>query len=152
MWSAAVITGWDERQPDDARRARSASHQEVERRVLLGMGGGIDVAHCDWPPDRGAEAPAGHFSQPVPGVVDNLGFFARRRAAVRTDADALAAGSLGELPQYRGGAREAAFLAPSLADRPDEIGLDRGRGFIDVVPIEAESCLEAQRIAGAQAD
>src|SRR5205807_9899441 len=113
---------------------------------------GSDVAHCDRPVDRGAEAAAGYFPQCAPCVVHNLRVLARRRAPVRTDADALAARPLDELSQDRGRAGEAALGAAPLADCPSEIGLDRGRGFVDVMPIEAEPGLEAQRITGAEAD
>src|ERR1700730_10837391 len=108
--SAAVIAGRNERQPNDPRWPRGVTHQKLQGCALHRMGR-IDVAHCDWAADRGAEAAAGHFPQPVPGFVDNLGVFARRRAPARTDADAPAARSFGELTQYRGGAGEAAFGA-----------------------------------------
>src|SRR2546421_6821376 len=134
--SAAVIAGRKERQTGDVCRPRGASHQKLQGRALHGMGG-IDVAHCDRPPNRGAKAAAGHFPQSLPGVIGNLGVFARRCTPVRTDAHALAARSFGELTQYRGGAGEAAFGASSLPDCPGEIGLDRGGGFVDVMPVKA---------------
>src|SRR5580704_4512192 len=142
--SAAVIAGRNEWQPDDSRRPRGAAHQELQGLALHGVLGS-DVAHCDRPADRGAEAAAGYFPQCAPCVIDNLGVLARRRAPVQTDADALAARPLDELAQYRGGTGEAAFGAAPLPDRPSEIGFDRGRGFVDVMPIKAESRLEPQR-------
>ena len=88
-----------------------------------------------------------------PCSIDDDRAFARRRAAFGLDADALARSAL---RQSRGamrvGADEAAFAAPPLADRPDEVGLDRARRLVDVMAIEAEARLEPQRIAGAEPD
>src|SRR5207249_1725336 len=69
--SAAVIMGRNEWQPDDSRRPRGAAHQELQGLALHSMLGS-DVAHCDRPADRGAEAAAGYFPQCAPCVVHNL--------------------------------------------------------------------------------
>ena len=87
-----------------------------------------------------------------PSGVAMIGALAGRRAALGLDADAHAGGAVRDLALDAVGARKAAFLAAALLDRPDQAGLDgRGRG-VDVVAVEAEARLEAQRIAGAEAD
>ena len=49
-------------------------------------------------------------------------------------------------------AREAALAAAALLHRPHEVGLDRARRLVDVVAVEAEAGLEAQRVARAEPD
>ena len=78
--------------------------------------------------------------------------FARRGAAVGADADPLARRPFDELAQNDRVAGEAALDLSTPADGPGEIGLDRGCGFVDVVPVQAEPSFETQRIAGAKAD
>ncbi len=114
--------------------------------------GGVDIAHRDRRPERGAEAAAGDLADRVAGVIDDRRRLARRSAAVGADADAPARRTFGELAQDDAGAGKAAFRAPALADGPGELGLDRGRGLVDVVAVEAQPGFEAQRIARAEAD
>ena len=61
-------------------------------------------------------------------------------------------GPFGELVLDALGAGEAALDAAPLLDRPGEAGLDRARGLVDVVAVEAEAGLEPQRVARAEAD
>ena len=49
-------------------------------------------------------------------------------------------------------AREAALDAAPLLHGPHEVGLDRARGLVDVVAVEAEARFQAQRVARAQPD
>src|SRR5204862_2740340 len=74
------------------------------------------------------------------------------RLALGQEADALARRALGDLLLDDGSAREAALRAAFLADAPQQARFDRGRGRVDVMAIEAEASLEAQRIARAQSD
>ena len=71
---------------------------------------------------------------------------------VGADADPPSRGALRQLARMHGGAGKAALGAPPLADRPGEIGLDRGRGLVDVMAVEAQPRFEPQRIARAEAD
>src|SRR5271170_3268787 len=82
----------------------------------------------------------------------DLGVLSRRCPAFRQDADAAAFGTIGQLLQDDGSAGEAALAAPALADRPFEPGLDRRRGQVDVMAVEAKPGLEPQRIPGAEPD
>src|SRR5262249_60943925 len=90
-------------------------------------------------PDQGAVAVA------APGPR------ARGRAAVRLEPDAAARRPVGELILDARGAGKAAFLAPPPRDRPGKPGLDRRRGLVDVVAVEAQARFQSQRIAGAEA-
>ena len=82
----------------------------------------------------------------------DLGALARRRASVGPDADALPLGAIGQLVLNALGAGEAALAAPPLLDRPGEARLDGAGGLVDVVAVEAEARLQAQRVARAEAD
>ena len=73
------------------------------------------------------------------------------RLALGPEPDQLARRPLLELAQDDLGTGEAALLAPPLADRPGEPGLDRGGGGVDVVAVERQAGLQAQRVARTQA-
>ena len=68
------------------------------------------------------------------------------------EANALARRALGDLPLDDRSAKEAALRAAFLADAPEQPRLDRRRAGVDVVTVEAEARLEAQRIARPQSD
>ena len=87
-----------------------------------------------------------------PREIADRGAVAGRRLAVEDDADAQPRRAVGELAGDAIGAGKAALGAPALGDGEAEIGLDRRRGLVDVVAVEAEAGLEPQRIAGAEAD
>src|SRR6266851_7841702 len=106
----------------------------------------IDMAHRDRTADRGTEAAAGHPPNRLGGVADDRRVLARRRTPVRPDADAPARSTLGQLAQNDRGSGKAAVGPPPPADRPGQPGLDRGRRLVDIVAVEAEPGLEAQRI------
>src|ERR1700754_2212589 len=114
------------------------------------MGGGT-IAHSARRVTRWAEAAAGNTADCLAADLD-FGAFARRGAAFGLDADPAAGWALGDLLLDDGVADEAALGAAALGDRPDEIGLDRCRALIDIVPVQAQPGLEPQRIAGTQAD
>src|SRR5712671_3296509 len=118
--------------------------------ITFGAVRGIYVAHCDRRPDRRPEAAAGDLADRSAGGIDDLRALARRGTAVGADADPLALRSVGELAQHRHGTGEPAFGVPPFANRPGEPRLDRRRGFIDVMAVETQTGLEAQRVAGAE--
>src|SRR6516165_5288072 len=149
--STGVIAVRHKRQAYDPRRAGGAAHKQGERGAFRGMAA-IDITHRDGAADRRAEAAARHSPNRHPGGVDDRGILACRRASVRPDADADARRPFSELAQYDFGAGKPALGTPPLADGPGEGDLDRARRLVDVVPIEAEPGLEAQRVAGALPD
>src|SRR5712691_3979557 len=100
-------------------RPRDIADDQSERGALRGQAG-FDIAHRDRAADRRTKAAAGYPADCVADGVDDRGAFTRRGAAVRADADAAAARSLGELAEHRRGAGKAAFGAAPLADRPGE--------------------------------
>src|SRR5919106_1985197 len=113
--------------------------------------GTLDIAHGDGAPERGGEATRGDLADSLPGDGD-LGALARDRLALGQQTDTLARRTLGDLLLDDGGAGEAALQAAFLADAPQQARFDRrGRG-VDVVAVEAETGLEAQRIARAEPD
>src|SRR5204863_7927863 len=112
----------------------------------------IDIAHRDWRTDRRTEPAARHRAYAGPRSIDDRGALARRRPPVRTDANPLACGPLGQLPQDHRGAGKAALGAPPFADCPGEPGLDRRRRLVDVVTAKTQPGFEAQRVARAEPD
>ena len=113
--------------------------------------GALDVAHGDGAAERGREAARRDLADDLAADRD-LRALARDRLALGQEADALARRALGDLLLDDRGAGEAALHAALLADAPQQARLDRrGRG-VDVVAVEAEAGLEAQRIARAQPD
>src|SRR5438270_929681 len=79
------------------------------------------------------------------------GALAGGRAALGLQPDPHARRALFQLALDAGRAREAALLAAPLLDRPGQARLDRRRGRIDVVAVEAEARLEPERVACAAA-
>src|SRR6202035_3364109 len=109
--SAAVVTMRDKGQGRDACRTRHAAHEEFEGRAFGGMGA-IDITHCDRATDRRAEAAAGYPANLVACLADDRGLFARRRAPIRPDSDALPGRFSCEFAQHNDGAGKAPFGAP----------------------------------------
>src|SRR5947207_3335770 len=129
------------------RRPGDLANDE-RKRAALGTVRGIDIAHRDRRVDRWAETATGHTAGGIAGGIDNRGPLARRSAPVGTDADPFPCRPFGELAQDDRCARETALGSAPFADRPREPGLDRRRGFIDIVTVETQSGFEAQRVAG----
>src|SRR6266851_2612663 len=119
--SAAVVTVWDKGHGSDVRRTRHAAHEESEGRAFGGMSA-IDITHRDRATDRGAEAAAGYLADLVARGVDDRGLFARRRAPIRPDSDALAGRFSCEFAQDNGDAGKAPFGDPPFSDRPGQVG------------------------------
>ena len=88
--------------------------------------------------------------------VDDDGAFAHRHPLQADQADPLGGRAGGELAVDHRGAGVAAVAraagAPHLLDRPGEAGFDRRGGRVDVVAVQAQAGLQAQRVARAQAD
>src|SRR5688500_13788230 len=97
MCFSALVAVGDEGQLDDGRRVRLAAHDELHRRAGLGVAR-LDVAHRDRPAGGRAEAAARDLADSRAVPVPDLAVLARRRAALRPDADELAGRPLGELP------------------------------------------------------
>src|SRR5262249_51215683 len=135
--TGAEVAMRDEWQSGDTGRTRGPAHDQRERRADPGMGG-LDIAHRDRSPDRRAPAAARHPPDLAAVRVDDRRALAGRRRPVRADADAPARRSLGQLPQDDRRTGKTAFAATPLADRPAELGLNRGRRRVDVVAPEAE--------------
>src|SRR5262245_32458667 len=113
--------------------------------------GALDIAHGDGAPERGSEAAGRDLADRLSGD-RNLRALARDRLALGQQADAPARRAFGDLPLDDGSAGEATRGAALLADAPQQARFDgRGRG-VDVVAVEAEAGLEAQRIARAETD
>src|ERR671919_2525240 len=113
--------------------------------------GTLDVAHGDGAPERGGEAARRDLADGL-GSDGDLGTLARDCLALGPETDTLARRTLGDLLLDDGSAREAALRAAFLADAPQQARFDRrGRG-VDVVAVEAETGLKAQRIARAEPD
>src|SRR5262245_55996002 len=120
------------------RREGLAPHHQVHARSGLAIAGG-DIAHGDGAVDARPEAARGHRADPLAQEREDLRALAGRRAAVRPDADAPTARALRQLPLDAPGAGETAVAAAALLDRPGEPRLDRARGLVDVVAVEAEA-------------
>ncbi len=124
---------------------------QQHRRARLGEAA-VDVAHGERAVDGRAEATGGDGADRLAVGRLHDRALARGRPPVGQDADAQARRAFGEFLLDAGGAREAAFRAAALLDRPGQASLDRRRGGVDVVAVEAEPGLEAQAVAGAEAD
>src|SRR5262249_34419341 len=85
-------------------------------------------------------------------VLMDLHALARRRPIVGANANTLARWSELVFAQDAPGAGEVAGFAAALLDYPGEIGSDRRCRRIEVVAVEAKTCLEPQRVARAQAN
>src|SRR5476651_2435090 len=147
---SAVVSVFDERHGNDLGRHRLAAHHQLD----LGAVGGVrlvDVAHGDGALEARREAARSDFSDHL-ATDDDLRTFARDRLAFGKKADPLARRTFGDLFLHNGRAREAALHAALLADTPQQHGLDRSRGGVDVMAVQAEACLETQRVTGAEAD
>ena len=83
---------------------------------------------------------------------DDLRALARGLAAVESEADPAALWSVGKRGLNARGARKAALSAAALLDRPGEASLDGIGGLVEFVAVKAETGLEPQRIARAEAD
>src|SRR5579859_6119900 len=120
--SAAVIAMGDEGQRHHASGPRRAAHHQRDRRADRRLRA-RHIAHGDRPVDAGTEAAAGDAPDGGAVLVEDLGAFARGRAAFGLQAHTLARGALAELAQDHLRAGEAAAFAPALAQGEAEIGL-----------------------------
>ena len=143
-------SGAGRRARDDPRRQGPAADEEDD----LGAGRRPvrrDVAQGDRAADGGAEAAAGDAAERgAVGRLD-LGALARRRLALGQQPDQAAGRAVRELAQDDRRTGEVPCLAAAFRDRPGEAGLDRSRGGVDVVAVQRQPGLEAQRVAGTQA-
>src|SRR5256885_14422599 len=130
---------------------RLAADDEVDP-CALGCGTCAHVAHGDWAADRRAVTAAGDDAEGRAVGADQRCLIPRRRPALGPDTDAPTRGPGAQLLLDVRGTGKPALLAPALADRPDEIGLDRRRRAIDVMAVEAQPGFQAQAVAGAKAD
>ena len=103
--------------------------------------------------DARAEAARGDEADPRAVRRQDLGAVAHRRAAQRAEADALARRAVA---QARAGCarrpESRRRRAASLGDGEGEVGLDRRGGLVEVVAVERQARLQAERIARAEAD
>src|SRR5579863_3618458 len=106
-----------ERHGGHARAERLAANDQSDRGAWR-RAGALDIAHRNRRADAWSKAAGGDAADRSACVVDNVGAFARRRLAVRPQADPAAGRTAGELGADAIGAREAALLAPPLGDRP----------------------------------
>src|ERR1043166_647375 len=146
-----MITMGHERQRRDGGRKVLAAHDERDRRAGLGERA-LDIAHGDRRSEARAEAARRDRAEDRAVARFDLGTFARRHAPLGPQPDAQAARAVAQFGKHALGARKSAFLAPALLDRPGESGFDRRGAGVDVVAVEAEPRLEAQRVARAEAD
>src|SRR5262249_2119465 len=108
-------------------------------------------AHGDRRIDAGRKA-AARDDTDFTAVRENGGALARRLAALGANADAFARRTILQLTEDARRAREIAGLAAALLDRPLERRFDRAGRLVNVVAVEAEARLEAQRIARTESD
>src|SRR3954453_314399 len=101
---SAVVAVRDERQGGDGGRQRLAADQQLDGRAGLGRGR-LDVAQRDWAADAGPEAAAGDPAD-LAGAGQDGRALARRRLALRLQANELARRSLGELADDHASPRE----------------------------------------------
>src|SRR3954469_19691700 len=114
----------------------------------------LNVTHGDRAPEGRGESARRDLADDFAADRD-LRALAGDRLALGQEADPFARCALGDLlPDHRGAGEAApsrSICAAFLADAPQQAGLDRRRGGVDVVAPEAKPGLETQRIACAEA-
>src|SRR5271169_3405819 len=140
-----------ERQSGQARGNRLAADNQFDRNAGRSAPA-LDIAHRDRRADARAESPGGDAAEDASGGTDDLGPVAGRRPSLRPQTDPASRRAARKLGADASGAGKAALFAPPLGYRPGKARLDRARRFVDVMPVEAQSRLEPQRIAGPQTD
>mmetsp|Transcript_22506 Transcript_22506/g.59138 ORF Transcript_22506/g.59138 Transcript_22506/m.59138 type:complete len:468 (-) Transcript_22506:27-1430(-) len=150
---AAVVALRHEGHLGDRDLLRLLAHRHLQLGAHL-VELGLDVAHADALLEARAERAASDDAHDRPVGAEDLGALARRRACVDDEAGALAARRLVlQFGQNPLGADKAGGVgSPRLGDAPEQRALD-GRGrVVQVVAVEAEAGLEAERVARAEAD
>src|SRR6185295_17259286 len=116
---------------------------------------GRHVGERDRLADARADRAAGDAADRDADVVDDRCAFAHRRTFGADQADALSLRAAAELALDRRRARVAAGTVAAgsahFLDRPGQAGFDRRRGRVDLVAVEAQARLQAQRVARAEA-
>src|SRR5438477_205637 len=102
--------------------------------------------------DRRAEAAGRDLADRRAVRRPDLGALAGRDAALGLEADPRTGGTVAQFRKDARGARKAAGLAAALLDRPGEPRLDRRGRRVDVVAVQAQPGLEAERVARAEPD
>src|SRR6516162_1896548 len=151
LCSTAVVGMRMEGESGDARGERLAAHDESDGRPRRSVRR-FNESHRDWGADARAEAARGDDANQRALGRHNPRPFARRGAAVGPEADAQPSGPVRKRVPDASGARKSALRAPSLLDRPGEIGFNRIHRFVEFVSVETKTRLEPQGIARAEAD
>ena len=100
---------------------------------------------------RGRKATRGDLADHRARGIGDLGPLARR-GAFDGEADADAAGLVGEFAEDTRGAGEIGGLAAALRDGEVKPGLDRRNALVEVVAVERQAGLKTEAVAGAEAD
>src|SRR5205085_514361 len=141
----------DERQRGDARVEQLAALLELE--LASGFGEvARDIAHGDRALERRRETTAGDPAELIAFAIEDQRTFAHGLSAVDVEADALLGWPILQLRENPERTREAAFRAAALVDREVEAGHDRRRLAVDIVAVQRQPSLKAQRIARAEPD
>ena len=130
---------------------RLAAHHQIDLGAVR-REGGFDIAHGDGRIQAGPEAAAGDRADDAAGLVGDLGAFARGRAAIGPDADALVRRAVEDLVHDLFGGRKILVELAALADGPDQIGFGRIGGLVDVMAVKAKPRFEPQAVARAKPD
>src|SRR5476651_2368588 len=133
---SAVVSVFDERHGNDLGGHRFAAYHELYF-CAVGRLRLVDVAHGDGALEAGREAARRHLADGL-AIDDDLRAFARDRLALGKKADPLARRTFGDLLLHDGRAREATLYAALLADAPQQHSLDRRRGGVDIVAVQAK--------------
>ena len=152
--SAAEIAVRHEGHRRDAHRHLLVAHLGMDLVLRLGVFG-AQVGHRDRLVDGRRDRAAGDGAELAAARVQQLCAFAHRHALQRDQADALDADAAGQLPADGVGAGIAAFACtagpPHLLDGPVQPCFDRAGAGVDVMTVQAQPGLQAQRVARAEA-
>ena len=110
-----------------------------------------DVPHRDGDAERRGEAAAGHCAGLLAGGVPDGGAVADHAPPLRQEPDAAARGAVGELALDPRRAGHPEGRRSPGAEGPCQAGLHRAGAGVDVVAVEAETGLEAEAVARAEA-
>jgi hypothetical protein len=106
-----------ERHGNDFCRKRLAAYDQANLRAGRGARG-IDIAHCDRPPEARREAPRGNPSDGLTIERYNLGTLSRGDLAFEQKTGAQARRSMIDRPHHLLKSKKSACLAPAFRDRP----------------------------------
>lgn len=122
---------------------------DLELRAGLGVSF-RDVSHRHVLAQAGRERARGDLADARPVGEQDVGVLPWRRAA-GDEPDPPHGNAVGELLLDDVAAEEVAGVAPPLADRPRQPCLDGGDVLVEVVAVQAQAGLEAERVARAEA-